>query len=463
MYNAHMSKREQSFRWALMDIQTTGPHIKHDKITEIAVIIITENGIEKTWHKHFISKSEPLLISGTEGSNCFFFEHIAEELILLLQGAVLVAHNGRFEFGFLKNAFKQAGITYQSSVLCSIKLFKALYPRKKNFILNELAVEFGIQPQGSDRALTNLSLLYQILQYIFLEHSLLNVLSTAKIIYKNSSLPSKLKTSINAFPETPGVYLFFSSQSKLPLYIGKSINLRQRILSHFQSDYVTGKEFILSQQVEKVEIIPTSGELSALLLESKLIKENMPIYNRRLRRKKEVVGFKLIIQDAYLSVSICRGKEDGETNTTLLGAFRSMHAAKVALQEIVKEFDLCPKLCGMEMAQKACFSFQLKRCKGACIGVEAVDSYNRRVEDAFKKYHLKTWPFKNAIAIKEYCTIQKVTKFLIFNQWRYLGSVEQEEELKTWYLLKENNITHYDTYKILQSFLKHKKPIVINL
>jgi DNA polymerase-3 subunit epsilon len=442
---------DYTFRWALVDIQTTGLHIKHDKITEIAIWILTENGIEKTWHR---------LLTPQDGQA---FETIAEELILLLQDAVLVAHNARLNYGFLKNAFKEINLPYQSNVLCTIKLFKTLYPLKKEYTLQALAIEFGIESKGSHRTLLNLSMLFQLLQCSFLEHYMRHVLSTAKLLYKNSSLPSKLKTNVHAFPEIPGVYLFFSNQSKIPLYIGKSVNLRQRILSHFQSDYLTSKEFLLSQQVERVEIIPTAGELSALILESTLIKEQLPLYNRRLRRKKEVVGFRLNIHDSYLSVSISREKEGNKANSTLLGAFSSMHAAKVALLNIVKKFELCSKLSGMEIVKTACFNFQLKRCKGACIGVEPAESYNKRVMAAFEEYHIQTWPFRNAIAIKEYCETQQVTQFLIFNQWRCLGILKNEEDLKSWAVLEENSLNYYDTYKILSSFLKQHSPTIIEL
>lgn len=317
--------------------------------------------------------------------------------------------------------------------------------------------------KGQHRTLINLNILFQLLQCSFIEHSRAHVLSTAKLLYKNSSLPSKLKTNVNTIPEIPGVYLFYSSQTKMPLYIGKSVNLRQRILSHFQSDYLTSKEFQLSQQVERVEIIPTAGELSALILESTLIKEQLPIYNRRLRRKKEVIGFRLHRQGGYLSVSISREKEDSTLNSSLLGVFSSMHAAKVALLNIIKKFELCSKLSGIEIVKAACFNFQLKRCKGACVGIEPAESYNERVMAAFEAYQIQTWPFKHAIAIKEYCDIQQVTQFLIFNQWRYLGIINNEKDLKSWPLLEENNVTHYDTYKILSSFLKQHAPVIIEL
>lgn len=440
-----------TFRWALVDIQTTGLHIKHDKITEIGVWILTENGIETTWHR---------LLTPQNGQA---FENIAEELILLLHGAILVAHNARFDYGFLKNAFKEINLTYQSNVLCTIKLFKALYPLKGEYTLEALAIEFGIKPKDSHRTLINLNTLFQLLQCSFLEHSLGQVLSKAKLLYKNSSVPSKLKTNVKDFPEIPGVYLFFSNKSNIPLYIGKSVNLRQRILSHFQSDYLTSKEFLLNQQVERVEIIPTTGELSALVLESTLIKEQLPIYNRRLRRRKEVIGFRLHIQDSYLSVSISREKEETMGSSTLLGAFRSVHAAKVALLNIVKKYELCSKLSGIEMVKAACFNFQLKRCKGACIGVEPAETYNKRVMAAFEEYQKQIWPFRNAIAIKESCEIQQVTQFLIFNQWRYLGILKSGEDLNSWTLLEKNSINHYDTYKILSSFLKTHTPVIIEL
>lgn len=99
------------FRFALIDLETTGLNIKHDKIIEIAVIILTQQGIESCWHTLINPKiriqSEITQLTGIHNemvSNAKSFGEISIELKSVLEGCVLVAHNVRFDYGFLKNA-----------------------------------------------------------------------------------------------------------------------------------------------------------------------------------------------------------------------------------------------------------------------------------------------------------------------------------------------------------------------
>ncbi|STX27774.1 excinuclease ABC subunit [Legionella beliardensis] len=462
---------QPSFRWALVDIETTGLHIIRDKITEIAVIILTEKGIEATWHsliKPERTIPEPISqltgISNGLVNNAPKFNIIAEELILLLQGCVLVAHNARFDFGFLKNAFKRIGINFHPPILCTIKLFRALYPGLKHYNLASLAQAFGLQSGTLHRAQSDVNLLQKLVSQIFNNFSMLDVLDQAKKIYQQPSVPATLITNLNTFPESPGVYIFYGDERLLPLYIGKSISLRQRILSHFQSDHTHAKEFALSQQVKHIEIIPTAGELSALLLESALIKEKMPLYNRRLRKKKNIVAIKVTQTQGYLHLTATQATVDEECElavSELFGAFRSMSAAKKKLLQWVKEFGLCPKLCGLEQANQACFSYQLKRCQGACIQSEVHEAYNQRVSAALQQFKREDWPFNGAIAIKEENKINKMTQYSVFQHWRHIGTVNNKHELPLLMHKATQTPENYDTYKILTTFLKKEKGLNI--
>jgi DNA polymerase-3 subunit epsilon len=458
---------QYSFRWALVDIETTGLHITHDAITEIAVYVITELGLVTTWHRLIKpTRSIPQAISTLTGITNEMvhdappFAAIAAELYEVLEGCVFVAHNARFDYGFIKNAFKKGGITYQAPVLCTIKLLKQLYPHQDSYRLAFISQALNVTLHDHHRAQADVDALHQIIVKMAELHSWSQVLSSAKMVYQKPSIPSKLTTDVSQLPDTPGVYIFYSSTNPLPLYIGKSITLRQRVMSHFSGDYAHAKEFALSQQVERVEVIPTAGELSALLLESNMIKEHMPIYNRRLRRKTSLVGFRLKDHKGYLTLSIVREQVDEEEHGMqhgIYGAFRSVTAAKNMLLQLIKTHDLCPKLCGMEQGSSSCFSYQLKRCNGACIQEEQFESYNRRLLESLKEYQEEIWPYQGAIAIKEQCSVNRITQFTVFHQWRHLGSVASEHLLNQWRKLSELKSSHtYDAYKIVLAYLKHK-------
>jgi DNA polymerase-3 subunit epsilon len=457
------------FRWALVDLETTGAHVVQDKIIDIAIRVINQEGTVRTWSAliHPGRSIPPLITSLTGISNdtvkdAASFDEYAEELLEVLHDCVLVAHNARFDFGFLKNAFKNAGLSYKAPVLCTIKLMKALYPGLDSYNLASLADYFLLNPPSSYRADSDVDTLYQLIERCFTEHTKASVLKIAQSIHRQSSIPSKLTTDINAFPESAGVYLFYSSTSSVPIYIGKSVSLRQRIISHFQGDYAHAKEFTMAQQVTRIEIIPTAGELCSLVLESELIKEKMPVYNRRLRRKTQTVGFKLDEQAGYLVISLARLQLDTESplsHNSLIGAFPSIAKAKQVLGGLVKKFHLCQKLCHLEQGQGACFSFQLNRCQGACIGNEPAESYNGRILQALEEFQKKSWPYRGPIAIKEHCPVNRITQFLVFNHWRYLGAAKSTEELDSIAKLPlKNGSDHYDIYKILLSYLKNESP-----
>ncbi|MEY3765495.1 MAG: Excinuclease cho, partial [Pseudomonadota bacterium] len=85
--------------------------------------------------------------------------------------------------------------------------------------------------------------------------------------------------SLAALPRTSGVYIF-KGDGTLPLYIGKSVDLRSRVLAHLRA----ADEAEMMAQTRRVEFIETAGELGALLLEAQLIKQQSPLFNIRLRR-----------------------------------------------------------------------------------------------------------------------------------------------------------------------------------
>src|SRR5207237_3850464 len=107
------------------------------------------------------------------------------------------------------------------------------------------------------------------------------------------SLPSHLAPdALDAIPEGPGVYTFYGPGSQ-PLYIGKSVNLRERVASHFSSDYRSANDIRLSSEITRIEFEETAGELGALLRESRLIKTMLPAHNQRLRRCAELVALEI--------------------------------------------------------------------------------------------------------------------------------------------------------------------------
>lgn len=448
-------------RWAVVACETTGLNIKHDHLIAVSVLVLTEAGLESGFSSLIKPPCRiPITIERLTGigneqvADAPSFAELALYLKDILSECIFVSHNVIFSYSFLKAHFKSLQMPLSRPVLCTIKLFKKLYPNLSSYQLRDLAELHALPIKKTDRAVTDAFLLHQLLQIAKKDYGLKPVLEAAQSCYKKSSVPAHLKTEMASLPDAPGVYLFYSAETDLPLYIGKSISIRQRVLSHFQASHTDAKEFKLTQQVERVEFIPTAGELSALLLESELIKTHLPLFNRKLRRKKILLGFKFSeTPEGYLRIET--GRETGDrVNTSLYGSYHSMAAAKKALLHLVKAHQLCPKLCGLETAKKACFSYQLKRCLGACIHEEPAEIYNLRVMTALNQLKEMIWPFQGAIAIKEESVKNQITQWMKFNQWRYLGSVAHFEDLKK---LQEPQKNHdLDAYYILLTYIKHQ-------
>jgi excinuclease Cho len=89
---------------------------------------------------------------------------------------------------------------------------------------------------------------------------------------RHYAYPAHLRDMVADMPSAPGVYLFHGEDGDLPLYIGKSINLRSRVLSHLRNP----EEANLLRQTRRISHIRTAGEIGALLLEASLIKQQQP-------------------------------------------------------------------------------------------------------------------------------------------------------------------------------------------
>jgi DNA polymerase-3 subunit epsilon len=319
--------------------------------------------------------------------------------------------------------------------------------------LDDVILRHDIQCQNRHRALDDAKVLWEFLQIVdkTVEPSALEeAISKAMGI---ATLPSGASRDlVNHLPHAPGVYLFYGADKEL-LYVGKSIDIKARVMSHFSGDHLSAKELRMMSEVVDIEYRETTGELSALFLESKLIKELSPVYNRALRKVRQLaLMLERVNDDGYKTVEVeYRGRIDVEDLPNLLGVFRTVRQAKEFLQECVREGALCGKLLGLEKGKGACFQYQLERCKGACAEIEQPLKYNARFVTLFQKRRIKTWPYSGPVVIKDEVDEYDGTAYVIDNwclvkTFAYSGT-ESSEALSTAVEFD------YDAYKILARYL----------
>lgn len=220
-----------------------------------------------------------------------------------------------------------------------------------------------------------------------------------------------------SLPRTSGVYVF-KGDGVLPLYIGKSMDIRNRVMTHLRD---TDKARMIAQ-ARTVEAIETAGDIGAQLLEARLIKQFSPLFNIRLRRLKKLVSIRLEKEAGGLTPCITTSK-DSEAGQVegLFGLFRSRHAALEKLGDLARQHQLCHGLLGLEkIGKRGCFGVQIRTCRGACIGAENRSDHDSRLSEALTDLKVHIWPYRGAVDVIERQG-DWVQRHRI-EQWRHLGT-----------------------------------------
>jgi len=446
---------------AFVDLETTGATASLDRITEIGIILVDESGVQE-WSSLVNPETR---ISGFTESLCGIsnemvaneprFCDLANRVYKMLEGRIFVAHNARFDYAFLKQSFMREGIDFSAKTLCTVKLSRRLYPGYPKHNLDSLIERHGLNVSGRHRALADAQLIHQFWEKIQATIPQETIQSAVKALLGRPSTPMHIeRTMIDGLPEAPGVYLFYG-ENDLPLYVGKSVNIRQRVMSHFTADVTSAKEMSLSQQVRRIEHIRTGGEIGALLQEAALVKKLQPTHNRQLRRNNELCSIQIKEASEGLKVHVAYANAlDFATTSNLYGLFKSKREALKALTEIAGEHNLCKAIIGLEKVKvgSPCFGRQLKKCRGACIGDEARLAHDARLLAGLGKLKIRTWPFDGPAYIKE------GEEMLLIENWAYLGSARSEEDI--WNLMNGRDACfNRDTYKILLATIGQLQPL----
>jgi len=448
---------------AFVDLETTGATATADRITEIGIVEVDADGSVREWQQlvnpgtHISPFIEQLTgISNAMVATAPPFEEVAGETLRRLEGRLFIAHNARFDYGFLKNEFKRLGIDFRASVLCTVKLSRTLFPEHKRHNLDSLIERHGLQAAARHRALADAQLIHQFWQRIHVAPGNEAVQAALKTLNAHPSLPAHLDPGIiDELPETPGVYLFYG-ENNLPLYVGKAKEIRKRVLSHFAADHSSAKEMALAQQVKRIDWIETAGEIGALLKEATLVKQLQPTSNRQLRKNDDLCTWTLIDEgEGWLRPELASACDlDMGIRSACYGLFKSIKEANDVLRALATEHNLCDALLGLEKMQpgKPCFGHQIRRCKGACVGAEPYAKHTMRLVGALARLKLVSWPLNGPAMIREGGEAH------IIDGWRYLGTAKSEADI---HALLDSGRPPFDrdSYKILAKLVSRLQPI----
>lgn len=370
--------------YAIVDIETTGGYAENHRITEVA--IYHHDGIQVTNTFHTLinpGRNIPFYITGLTGITTEMvldspgFEEIAEEIFRQLEGKIFVAHNAHFDYSFLKKEFEQVGINWQSKKLCTVRLSRKIIPGLRSYSLGSLAESLGIEISNRHRAGGDAAATVKIFDQLLHRDRDGYIVKALKRNSGETILPPNLpKEEFDRLPALPGVYYFQNARGNV-IYVGKAINIKKRIAGHFTGDAREWSRSKIRNEIHHVSYELTGNELIALILESQEIRRLWPKYNQSQKFRVEEWGiFDYEDRNGYLRFSVNVVSKGSRP----LIRFSSKGEAWNFLWEKVRDFELCPKLSGLQISKGLCFDYQSGGCHGACMGIESVKEYNSRVE-----------------------------------------------------------------------------------
>lgn len=374
--------------YAVVDIETTGGSARLERITEIAVYIHDGTRIVEEYSTlvnpernipYFITSLTGITNEMVEDAPRFF--EVARRIVELTEGKTFVAHNARFDYSFIRQEFGMLGYNFKRPMLDTVALSRKLLPGHKSYSLGNLCNDLGIEINGRHRASGDALATVRLLELLLEKDRELKSGSLIKNRKAAKLHPALEISRLEEIPEEAGIYYFHDETGEV-IYVGKSRNLSERVSSHL-SNNTSGREMEMRSLIADITWECTGSELIALLMESAEIKSRKPRFNRAQRRS----GFRWGIyshtdEDGYIRFSY-RNASDDEVPLSL---FTSRDRARGKLDQIISEYNLCQKLCGMYETAGPCFHRQVSLCRGACCGEEEPKSYNERALRALDEF-----------------------------------------------------------------------------
>jgi DNA polymerase III subunit epsilon len=452
--------------YAVVDIETTGGNAADHKIIEIAVVIHDGTGIVESFESLVNPGVKiPAFITSLTGitdhdvMDAPSFDEIAERVYELTKDKIFVAHNVNFDLSFVKKEFAELNVDFVRKKLCTVRLSRKLLPGHRSYSLGTLCAARGITIEGRHRAFGDAEATAKLLTQLLSQDKATEVLADfSKNRNKEMRMPPHVALeSFENLPCTQGVYFFHDQQGKV-IYVGKAINIKDRVRQHFLGATHTKNRDMFLNSIYDVSYKTTGNELISLLLENEAIKKHYPKYN--ISNKTFTLNYGLYRYHDQTGFTRIVINKVGKRDKPFVGFSTNSEAMNYVLAK-VHEHGLCLRLCGVIDSRIRC-SYQNPfgiKCP-ICEGDIDVEDYNQRVNDAFDGA-----PLKNTFLIKTEGREKEEQGFVMVENGRFLGYgfVDGSNEVHELDDLKSCLEICYDTQdsqNIIKSFLKRSSLIV---
>jgi DNA polymerase-3 subunit epsilon len=425
-------------RFAFVDLETCGVSPSEDRVTEIGIVLVDGDETIGEWSS-LVDPGRPIpaeiqALTGITNEmvrGAPRFAQLIPQVSALLAGRVFVAHNARFDYGFVKAEYRRAGERFSAEVLCTVRLSRRLFPQYGSHRLDALVERHRLPAAERHRALGDARLIRGFLQTLWREEDHDAVDAAIRELLKQPATPPNLPAgALDALPESPGVYVFVGASGQ-PLYVGKARNLRERVRAHFYADSRNANDARLVAEVHALEVEPTAGEFGALLREMQRIKACAPLHNIALRRRETTCFLRpdapgrppriLRLADLPRADPLTAACEHG-----LYGPFGSRAGARAALSALGRDHGLCDRALGLWAREGPCFSRQVRRCAGLCSGDESPQAHHARLLAALEPLRFPDWPFEGPVALAETDPESGRSARLVFDRWCAVGADGEE-------------------------------------
>lgn len=414
------------------DVETTGGRSDQHRITEIACLRY-DGGKLVDELVTLINPRQPIPyfiqtmtgITNQMVATAPEFRDVAPDVAAIFENATLVAHHARFDYGFIRAEMARTGYPFAPPRICTVKVSRALYPHERSHGLSALIDRHGLTCDARHRARGDAAVLVQFAAVLEREHETEKIAAAIAGGRGSYAPPPQLPPeSITALPQSPGVYTMYD-QDERALYVGKSMNVRRRVMGHF-SHLRTDRAQELFETVAAITHTPTVTDLGAQLLEMHRIRDLRPAYNRRLRQRTELWGLVHTNPDTdahttYHTHNLQRLTDAHLEHPEHIWATATTRAQlKKLVTTLAREHRLCPRLLGIETGRGTCFAQQLGACRGPCADAVSPLAYNFALAEAFRGRQLRAWPFHEPQVIEHTTSTPagSVRERFVVDHWR---------------------------------------------
>jgi len=340
-----MKKQE----YAIVDIETTGGNASGSRITEIAIIIHDGTSIVERWETLVNPQKEiPVPIFALTGindemvCNAPIFDDIAEKVLEMLSDRIFVAHNVNFDYSFVRHQLEEAGFKWAARKLCTVRASRKIKPGLSSYSLGNLCNSLNIPVENRHRAGGDADATVILFSRLLEWDSEKEIEKMIKKTAQDQQLPPNLPPSdFDQLPEKPGVYYFYD-QAKKVIYVGKAVNLKKRVTSHFSGNKITRQRQHFLRDIYGISFEVCATELMALLLECTEIKKLWPVHNKALKRFEAKYGlYEYEARSGYKYLAAGRLSKFQSS----IQVFNNLNDAITLLRKLAEQFEIDYRFC----------------------------------------------------------------------------------------------------------------------